>query len=232
MISRRKINLLVGLLLVTGLVVVSAVTGLAGVLISNDTFDGPKVSIIDHVPDSDATGEGWTVELGDWEVKSGRVTEKSNAQEEVSSDYRALLDAGVSDVSTEVSLKIEGGDQFWGTVVRHSGDHDWIMAFHDGIEEIVLGKKRPNEDRFGNVVALIDPLAGGFQELGRVEVDWDESETHSIGLRVIGSAITVFADEIEVISAIDDDSMTSHFVGIFSRGNGANKLQDFEVFQE
>ena len=80
--TRRKIKLPVGLTVVVGLVVVSAATVLAGALLSNDTFDGPKVDIVDHVPDSDATGNGWSVELGDWEVNKGEVKEKSKTQEE------------------------------------------------------------------------------------------------------------------------------------------------------
>jgi hypothetical protein len=228
---RRKINLAVGLVVVVGLAAVSAVTGLAGALLSNDSFDGPKVDIVDHTPNSDATNSGWSVELGDWEVKGGNVKEKSDAEAEVSSDYRALLDAGVPDVSTVVTLKIDGddGEQFWGTVVRYTDERDWIMVFHDGEDNIVLGKKRPDEDLIGDTVALIDPSAGGFQELGRFEAEWEEDETHTLGLEVIGSAITAYADGLPIISATDDDSMTSTFVGIFSRGDGGNKVQDFVV---
>lgn len=233
MISRRKLNILVGVSVVVGLAVVSTATGLTGALLSNDNFnEGSKTEITLHVPDSDATSGGWTVELGDWEVHHGRVKEKSDANAPVSSDYRALLDAGVPDVSTEVSLKIEGGDQYWGTVVRHAGDHDWIMAFHDGIGDIVLGKKRPDEDLHGDTVPTNDPSAGGFQELGRVAVNWNNGQTHTIGLKVTGSAITVYADAVDVITATDDDNMNSHFVGIFSRGDGANKLESFTVNQE
>ncbi len=227
--ARRKIKLPVGLAVVVGLLIVSAATVLAGALLSNDTFDGPKVDIVDHVPDSDATGNGWSVELGDWEVNKGEVKEKSPTQEEESSDYRALLDAGASDIETEVSLEIKSGNQYWGTVVRHSGDHDWIMAFHDGIGDFILGKKRPDEDSLGTTVALADPDAGGFQELGRVAISWSTNSTHTIGLKVVGSAITAYADGAPVLVAIDDDSMTSHIVGIFSRGKGGNRLEDFTV---
>lgn len=226
---RRKINLLVGLGVVVGLAIITVATTLAGALLSNDTFDGPKVDIVDHVPDSDATNSGWSVELGDWEVKGGEVKEKSDANANVSSDYRALLDAGVPDVATEVTLKIDGGDQLWGTVVRYTDEHDWIMVFHDGVGEIVLGKKRPDEDLIGDTVALIDPSAGGFQELGRVAAVWSSGQTHTIGLEVIGSAIVAYADGLPVLNATDDDSMVSPFVGIFSRGDGGNKLEDFTV---
>ncbi len=227
---RRKFKFLTRIVIVSGLVIATAVTGLAGILLSNDDFnESQKTDIVNHVPDSDTTGNGWSVELGDWEVHNGRVKEKTDADAEVSSDYRALLDAGVSDVTAEVSLKIEGGDQLWGTVVRHSGERDWIMAFHDGVGEVVLGKKRPDEDLVGATVPLLDASAGGFQELGRVEADWDNGETHTIALSAIGSTITVYLDEVEVMSAVDDDNMSSSLVGIFSRGDGNNKLLSFTV---
>lgn len=232
MLKRKKIKLLTGISVVVVLVIVSAVTSLAGVLISNDDFDeNQKTDIADHTPDSDATGNGWSVELGEWEVHNGKVREKSKVDAEESSDYRALLDAGVPDVTAVVSLKIEHGDQLWGTVVRHSGEHDWIMAFHDGVGEIVLGKKRPDENLIGGTVPLNDPTAGGFQELGRFAVNWNNGQTHTLGLEVIGPAITVYADEVPVLLAIDDDAMTSGMVGVFSRGDGGNKLESFTVDQ-
>lgn len=232
MLIRKKVKLLTGISVVVVLVIFSAVTTLAGILISNDDFtENQKTDIVDHIPDSDATGNGWSVELGEWEVHNGNVKEKSKVDAEESSDYRALLDAGVSDVTAVVSLKIEGGDQLWGTVVRHSGEHDWIMAFHDGVGEIVLGKKRPDENLIGATVSPVDPTAGGFQELGRLAVNWNNGQSHTIGLEVIGSNITVYADEIPVLFAVDDDTMTSGIVGVFSRGDGANKLESFTVDQ-
>ena len=228
--SRRKTKLTVGVSIVTGLVIAATISGLAGSLLSNDEFDeSQKTEITEHDPDSDATGGGWSVELGDWEVHAGNVKEKSDADVEVSSDYRAMLDAGVSDFAAKVVLKIEGGDQIWGSVVRHSGPRDWIMAFHDNVGEIVLGKKRPDEDLTGATVSIAHPTAGGFQELGRTVAAWGNGQTHSIELEVIGNAITVYADDVQVLSAIDDDNMTSTFAGIFSRGDGNNKLESFDV---
>ena len=203
MFKRRKLNLLIAVFVVAGLAMVSTVTGLAGALLSNDDFDeSKKTDITDHVPDSDVTGNGWTVELGDWEVHKGRVKEKSDVDAEESSDYRALLDAGGADVSLEVTLKIEGGDQLWGTVVRHSGNHDWIMVFHDGVGEVILGKKRPDEDRNGVTVPLADPSAGGFQELGRVAVSWNKGGTNRIGRGSRGCTINALAERNRVISAV------------------------------
>ena len=227
--KRRKTKLLVGLAVLVGLAAVSAVSAFATGWLGYDSFNGPKVDIVDHAPGTDPTGGGWSVELGDWEVHNGEVREKSHVQEEESSDYRALLDAGVSDVRVRVSLQIKPGNQLWGTVVRHSGDRDWIMAFHDGVGDFILGKKRPDEDRFGTTVGSSHPEAGGFQELGRIAMNWPNNSTHMISLEVDGSAITAYADGDPVLTATDDDSMTSHIVGIFSRGKGGNRLEDFII---
>ena len=230
MISRRKTRLLAGTAVVAVLVVISAITGFAGEILSSDTFNSSsKVEISQHSPDNDASGDGWSVELGDWEVHNGKVKEKSDAVVGVSDDYRAMLDADDSDLAATVGLKIEGGDQIWGPVVRHSGPRDWIMAFHDNVGEIVLGKKRPDENSANVNVGISDPTAGGFQELGRVEAIWTNGQTHSITLEVDGPLITVYADDIEIMSATDDDNMTSSFAVIFSRGDGNNKLESFTV---
>jgi len=103
------------------------------------------------------------------------------------------------------------------------------MAFHDNFGEIVLGKKRPDENLIGDTVSIAHPSAGGFQELGRVAAAWSNGQTHSIELEVDGSAIKVYVDDVLVLTAIDDDDMTSTFVGVFSRGDGKNKLQSFDV---
>jgi hypothetical protein len=211
-------------------VIATAVVVVAGELLPRDDFDeSQKTEIPQHTPDDDATGDGWSVELGEWEVLNGNVKEKTDVEAEFSSDYRALLDAGVPDIVVEVTLEIKSGDQLWGTVVRHDSERDWIMAFHDGVGEVVLGKKRPDEVRVGAQVGLLDPTAGGFQELGRITANWSNNQTHTIGLSAIGSDITVFLDGIEVLATVDDDNMSSSMAGIFSRGDGGNKLKSFAI---
>ena len=100
------------------------------------------------------------------------------------------------------------------------------MAFHDGVGDLILGKKRPDENELGA------PGTGGFQELGRVPMDWNtgkKGRTHTITLQTSGGTITVLADGDPVISATDDDFMTSGIVGIFSRGTGKNQFDKFTV---
>ncbi|MCZ6539636.1 MAG: hypothetical protein O6922_07405 [Chloroflexi bacterium] len=234
MTNRRKLSTLIALLLAVGLLSVSAARGAASSTLILDKFDEKKTTeITAHTPNTDTVGSGWVVELGIWEVKKGKARERSTAPVIHSSDYRALIDADAADVSAEVKLKIDlSGDQFWGVVVRHSGTHDWIMAFHDGVGDLVLGKKRPDENRFGGTVPTAHPTAGGFQELGRVPMNWNtgkKGRNHTITLETSGDTITVLAAGDPVISATDDDLMTSGFVGIFSRGTGNNQFDKFTV---
>ena len=234
MINRRKLGTLIAVLLAVGLLSASAAPGSASSTLILDKFDEKKTTdITAHTPNEAPSGSVWFVELGIWEVRMGKAREQSTAPATPSSDYRALIDAGTADVSAEVKLKTDpNSDQFWGVVVRHSGPEDWIMAFHDGVGDLILGKKRPDENRFGVTVSTSDLTAGGFQELGRVPMDWNtgkKGRTHTITLQISGDTITVLADGDPVISAADDDSMTSGIVGIFSRGTGKNQFDKFTV---
>ena len=236
MLNRHKLSPLIALLLAAGMFTAATAQGSAGTTLVLDKFDEKKTTaLIAHTPNTDTVGNGWFVELGTWEVKRGKAREQSEVPVTPSSDYRALIDAGTAEVSAEVKLKTDpNSDQFWGVVVRHSGTHDWIMAFHDGVGDLILGKKRPNEDRFGATVLPSDLSAGGFQELGRIPMNWNtgkKGRTHTITLQTSGDTITVLADGKLVISANDDDFMTSGVVGIFSRGTGNNTFDKFTVEQ-
>ncbi len=228
--NRRRLGTLIAVLLAIGLLTVTAARGAASSRLILDKFDEKKTTeITAHTPNEAPSGSSWAVELGIWEVKKGKARERSKAPVRPSSDYRAVINAGSSDVSAEVKLKIDPkGDQFWGVVVRYTAPEDWIMAFHDGVGDLILGKKRPNEDEAGGTGT------GGFQELGRVPLKWNtgkKARTHTITLQTSGNVITVFADGDPLIGAFDDDAMTSGIVGIFSRGKGNNQFDKFTVKQ-
>lgn len=234
--NKRKLGTLIAVLIAVSLFSVSAARGSASSTLILDNFDEKKSTDITlHAPDEAPLNSVWTVELGIWSVKKGKANEQSVITAPPSSDYRALIDSGSADVSAEVKLKIfPSSDQYWGPVVRHSGTHNWIMAFYDGVGDIVLGKKRPDENSLGVTVLSSDPTAGGFQELGRVAVDWNtgkKARTRTITLQISGSSITVIADGDLVILATDDDAMSSGVVGIFSRGTGKNQFNRFTIDQ-
>jgi hypothetical protein len=226
--NHRKLGILIAVLIAVGLFSASAARGSASATLILDKFDGKKATeITAHTPNTDTVGDGWFVELGVWEVKKGKAKELSTALAPVSSDYRALIDSGNADVSAEVKLKVyQEGDQFWGVVARHTSQTDWLMAFHDGIGDLILGKMATGEDRFGNSGTTY------FQELGRVPMDWKpgkKAKTHTITIVTAGPSITVLADGELVITADDHGPMTSGVVGIFSRGTGKNQFDQFTV---
>ena len=231
--GRRKLNIFIAALIALGLFSASTATSdTSSKLILDDFKEASATEISLHEPDIDVVGGGWSVALGTWEVKKGKAQELSTVPMLESPDYQAIIDAGTSDTSAQLKVDIDKkGDQFWGVVSRYSGTRDWIMAFHDGVGDLILGKKRPNEDQFGNTVKLSDPTAGGFQELGRVSLEW-KKKSHEITLITKGDKIVVKGDGKKLITARDDDGMTSTVVGIFSRGTGKNKFKKFLVTQK
>ncbi len=228
MFRHRRISTFVALVLAIGLFTAASAQGDTSSNLILDKFDEKnETSLIDHAPNEDIVGGGWSVELGQWEVYKGKAKELSTAPRPVSSDYRATIDSGESDVSVELKTKIyQDGDQFWGVVARHSGQLDWIMAFHDGVGDLVLGKMVTGETASG-AVGITD-----FQELGRYAIDWkpgSKAKTHTIRLVTVDTAITVYADGEAVISAVDHGNMSSGIVGMFSRGQGKNQYQEFKA---
>ncbi len=230
--KRRNVRVLIAVLMATGLFSFAAATGSASSRLIVDNFKEKEATeITDHDPKTDVVGGGWSVVLGTWELKKGKARELSTAPVVVSSDYQAVIDAGTSDTSVILKLNInKKSDQFWGVVTRYSGTRDWIMAFHDGVGDLVLGKKRPNEDESGADVGIESETAGGFQELGRVPVKWKKGR-HKITLTTTGDKIVVYAGKKLVLTAFDDEGMSSTVVGIFSRGTGKNKFEKFTVNQ-
>jgi hypothetical protein len=239
--NRRKISTIIALLIAVGLFSAASATGSAGSTLILDKFDEKKATaLVDHTPNDDNTGivdNGWFIENndGNWEAKKGKAKELSTVPRLDSNDYRALIDSDYSDVSASVKVKIyQDGDQLWGVVARWSGDHDWLMAFHDGVGALILGKKVFNEDKDGHYA---DPDidgsgAGGFQELKRVPMDWSagkKGKTHTIKIITEGSDITVLADGDSVITEQDHGDMSSTIVGMFSRGTGKNQFDEFKV---
>jgi|APSaa5957512535_1039671.scaffolds.fasta_scaffold23926_2 hypothetical protein len=226
--QRKRISTLLALVLAIGLFTAASAQGDTSSNIILDKFDEKnETSLIDHEPNQDIVGGGWSVELGEWEVYKGKAKELSTAPWSVSSDYRATIDSGESNVSVQLKTKIfQDGDQFWGVIARHTGPTDWIMAFHDGVGDLVLGKMVTGETASG--------AAGptGFQELGRYAIDWkpgSKAKTHTIRLVAADTAITVYADGEPVISALDHGDISSEIVGMFSRGQGKNQYQEFKV---
>lgn len=252
--NRRRLSTLIALVMAVGLFTIASDRGSAAGELILDKFDEKNATEISlHSPNTAPLGSSWLVEenIGNWEVQKGKAKELSTAINLYSYDYRAVIDAGSgnADVSAEVKLKIyPNGDQGWGVVARWSGDHDWLMAFHDGVGDLILGKKVSDEDQWGNHehededepggwIPYVDDdtlhsVLGAFQELGRVSMDWStgsKARTHTITIETSGDIITVLADGDLVLTRLDHGDMDSTVVGIFSRGTGKNQFEEFRV---
>ena len=197
----------------------------------HDTFgDRNGTALEDHVPDL-APGR-WTVELGSWVIKRGFVSEESKARETPSSDYRAVIDSGAADGRVEATITNAGGSQFFGVVARYEGPIDWIMAFYDGQGDIVLGMKQPDEGEHGETPAA-GGTAGYFQEFGRVSHEWKPGKTGRLAIVLSGPQFSVELDgELLIGPVSDDDNAGNSTHGIFVRGNGAARFDEFVVTGE
>lgn len=232
MIRQRKLSTFIALVLALGLFTAASAQSSAANNIILDKFDEKKATeLTAHDPNTAPGSSSWSTENndGNWEVYKGKAKELSEIPYPNSNDYRALINADNSDVNVDIKVKVyPNSDQFNGVVARYSGEFDWLMAFHDGVGDVILGKKRPDEDQNG----LSTGDLGGFQELGRFAVDWSlgtKARTHHLAIEVVGPTIKVFADGDLVITANDDDGMSSSIVGMFSRGTGKNQFDEFKV---
>lgn len=241
MLNRRKLTTLLALLLAVGLFTAASAQGSAGTTLIIDKFDEQTATAVeDHTPNEDNTGvvnNAWEVERNDgiWIVEKGSLTSNELESLPDSSDYRVVIDSGVTDFTAQVDVKVNDfGDQLFGVVVRHAGEHDWVMAFHDGVGDLILGKKVTDEDRLGRGPEhLLYEGSGGFQEMGRVAVDMGErKKAHKIKVVTSGDTIQLYANGDLVLTRTDDDHSSLTKVGIFSRGVGVNKFDKFTVSQD
>jgi hypothetical protein len=234
MLRRRKISTILGLLIAIGLLSAASATGSAGSTLILDNFvEATETAIADHEPDTAPKKSEWFTEgHGNWLVSGGAAIEASNIGQVGNLDTYALINSKSSNVAAEIDVLLDtsGERQLWGVVARYSSPQDLIFAFYDsgssGPGQLVLGKKRPDEDYQGN------PGTGGFQELGRIS----ESITGisaKLRLEVEGEIIRVFLNEgaEPVITNIDDDNMKSGNVGMFALGDGNVEFDQFIATQ-
>ena len=190
-------------------------TASASTLIALDEFNDKKGTKLENHPlDSAPSGSAWEIELGDWVINKGTVQEKSKARVYVSSDYRAVVDVGEPDVSVSAVVKRGRGDQYSGVVGRYAGPVDWVMLFHDGVGDLVLGSKEGTYD---------------FVELGRVPYKWKNGKVHILTLTFSGDDVTALIDGDSVIETSQSAHPDETYVGIFSRGRGKTSFQQFSV---
>jgi len=192
-------------------------TASASTTVALDEFkDKVGTALQAHPLDVAPPGASWAIELGDWVIKKDAAREISKAEEYPSSDYRALIDAGTSDLSVSAVVKGAGGEQFYGVVGRYVGPIDWVMFFYDGVGDLVLGYKKSAD-------------TGIWHPLGRVPFNWKRGREHTLTLTFSGQEITALLDGDPVIEATSSVHIDETSAGIFLRGHGAAAFQRFEV---
>jgi len=188
-----------------------------------DTFtEAGSVSLASHIPDKDA-GSGWSTGAGG--IGEGTwVVETDSARQTILpdiGDLHAVIDAGVADVDIRVDVHWRdagAGDPPFrtaGLVFRYESESDWYKVFYVESGELILAK-------FTN--------PGGFKEVGRVAVEWDDDSVHRLRVRKNGNSIRVYGDTDQLLIFRSDSSLAgSTNVGLFTRGADDIKFDNFIV---
>jgi len=186
-------------------------------------------------PDEVHRGSRWSVELGDWQIadrKGGEVVERSLGYWEYVPDKRVNIDSKSANVAVSSSIKRGTGYQYFGVTARHSGPVDWLGAWFDPEG---WGEGCPGEpgDRCGAILLGAKTQSSNpvppYHDLRRVRYEWDEGETSTISLTVIGNQVTVRVGGKVMIRAEFDGLGDATEVGLFSRGAGETAFENFKA---
>ncbi len=177
-------------------------------LILDSFTDANGARLSDHAPQIAPGGSFWQEASGFWVIDRNRASESAGTLE----DARAVINAGESDVIVRANIAWSEG--FVGVVVRYADEGNWIMAWFDGVEDIVLGKN----------------VAGAFSELGRAQIDWGgPGRSRKVEALARGPVIEVFVNENPLIAATVNELQENTLVGLFSRLGTESRFNDFRV---
>ena len=177
-------------------------------LIFDNFTDTNGTRLSEHIPNKAPLGGGWQEITGAWFTIQNKATETSGPP----TDARAVIDAEESDIIA--SARLTWNDGFSGLVVRYSDENNWIMAWFDGSQDIVLGKK----------------VGGVFNEAARAPVDWGrEGMPRHLEVIARGPVLRVTIGDTPLINAVIDDLIDNTLVGLFSRNGDSNRFSDFRV---
>lgn len=188
-----------------------------GGLIVLDTFKGrDRTRLADHAPDEAPDGSAWREVRGVWRISAsppqaagkGRVVELTGAD----TDQRAVIDAGEADVAVEAEITWRSG--YAGLVVRYQDEANWLMAWYDGVGDVVMGQR----------------VQGEFRELGRTAFSWGApGTTRRFQVTARGQGIAVAIDGETVLRVTASGSSSPTKVGLFSRESRDTLFDRFEA---
>ncbi|MCI0439191.1 MAG: hypothetical protein L0177_08690 [Chloroflexi bacterium] len=187
---------------------IAAAQGRDSLLIMDGFIDAKGTRLSIHAPQFAPDGSFWQEVSGVWVIDRNRARENTGTVE----DARAVIDAGESDVIARANVAWSEG--FVGLVARYADEDNWLMAWFDGVEDIVLGKN----------------VAGEFSELGRAPIDWGRpGRSRKVELLARGPVIKVFVSDRPLIAATVSELQENTLVGLFSRLGTDNRFNDFRV---
>ena len=198
-------------------------------------------------PDRASIGSLWGVELGDWEIvgrRGGSVVEGTDVWWQNASDKRVNIDAETANLTVTSKIRRGEGYQYFGVTARHNGPVEWLGAWFDpegwppggpGSGEpcpndqsrcgaIVLGAKDPNW-----VWPDGNTHPGWFVELLRARYEWRPGKKRTISLAVLDDLVQVQVNGKAKINAEFSGLGDATEVGLFSRGAGETKFENFKV---
>ncbi len=188
-----------------------------GGLLVLDTFKGrDRTRLADHAPDEAPEGSAWTEVRGVWRISAsppqaagkGRVVELTGAD----TDQRAVIDSGEADVMVEAEITWRSG--YAGLVARYQDEANWLMAWFDGVGDVVVGQR----------------LNGEFSELGRTAYHWGApGTTRLFQVAAIGPAVVVAVDGATLLRRTAPELQAGTSVGLFSRESVNTSFDSFRV---
>ncbi len=178
--------------------------GVADSLIGGLTIDAGRT------PEYGPAGALWIAEAGSWSPGSSGMAESGGAR----ADNRLVIATGIARASVSADVRWSGG--LAGVVARYSDPRNWIMAWYDPAEVIVIAVHSD----------------GGFKEIERVEFSWGErGTTHRIKIDDYDDVIDVWVDESLMYSFDPGPVPSSGSGGLFSRGHSGNEFSRFTIVE-
>ncbi len=208
--------------------------------------DGDPLQLDGRVPDTVDAGAEWAVDTGIWSLggKPGRgyVTEDSGTPRILTEDKRVNIDAGSANVHVEATINYKVGNpndtQFFGVTARFGAHLEWVGAWYEpyGWDGKLLGGCKRGQDWCGAILLAAKEIPNPeepdyvvFYE-GRARYEWGQGKKHRIAISADGGVLTASVDDRDLVqTAVFPSLGDATLVGMFSRGPGAARFEEFKV---
>jgi len=197
----------------------------AGGTAFEDAFweSGAAAELVDHTPDTDNSGNGWTENAGDWEV-GDELGYATCAEDDAV--HQASCDVSLADCTVECKVKYtpNGGDINFGLIVR--GDSDlsnyWGIELNPGSSLLEVVKYESGEARS---VETSTAITGDFQD----------NTQYTVKAVMSGSVITAHCilgatdDSVAETDAFQATGTRHGMLGWHNTGVDVQEFDDFKI---